>query len=120
MRKNRKTGTSSSVLGPLVSFEQVEPVLRARLNALVDRQEAALRAGKLEVMEWTDDSAPQAAARRLWRVAKERGISQKTLAAKLGVTPAVISRVFKNPDRSKVATLRKIAKAIGVELYEII
>jgi hypothetical protein len=31
-----------------------------------------------------------------------------------------VSRVLKNPDRSMVATLRRIAAAIGVQLHELI
>jgi len=37
-------------------------------------------------------------------------MSQKQFAKMLGVTPAVINRVPKKPDRSKVATLRRTAE----------
>ena len=71
-------------------------------------------------MDFTEDSPAQAAASRLRRVAKEQGVTQQELAKRLGVTPAVISRVFKIPNRSKVDTLRRIADALGVELVEIV
>jgi len=85
-----------------------------------EENEALAKAGKLKVGEFTADSPAEAAAGRLKRIARERGISQKAIATKLGVTPAAVNRVFKRPDRSKVATLRKIAAAMGVALHELI
>jgi DNA-binding XRE family transcriptional regulator len=102
------------------SVDDLAPPLRDELNRVFDRSEALRKAGKLKMVEFTADSPAQAAARRLRQVAKERGVSQKDLAAKLKVTPGVINRVFKAPDRSKVATLRKVAAALGVELHEIV
>jgi len=84
------------------------------------QNDALAKAGKLRVAEFTEDSPAEAAAARLKYIARERGISQKAIAQKLEVTPAAINRVFKNPDRSKVSTLRRIAQAMGVELHELI
>ena len=76
--------------------------------------------GKLDQVEFTSDSPAEAAASRLRLAAQRLGVSQKALAEKLGVTPAVINRVFQKPDRSKVSTLKRIARAMGVQLHEII
>ncbi|MEW6249342.1 MAG: helix-turn-helix transcriptional regulator [Planctomycetota bacterium] len=44
--------------------------------------------------------------RRLRRVLKAKGMKQSELARRLGVSPVVVSRVLKNPERSTGATLR--------------
>lgn len=129
LREFRKEGLSSDareslrkmrLLGKLQTSEELAPSLREQLDACVEADEAAAEAGTLEMVEFTADSPAQAAGKRLRRVLKERGISQKELAKMLKVTPAVVSRVLKNPDRSKVATLRRMAAALGVELREIV
>lgn len=107
-------------LGSLQALEELDPTLRDELNAVIDAYESSVRTGEQDTMEFTADSPVVAAAHRLRRVAGERDISQKELARRLNVTPSVISRVFKNPDRSRLATLRKIAHALGVELHEIV
>lgn len=88
--------------------------------AEMEKDSASWRAGKLKAIEFTEDTPAQYAGQRLRHVLKAKGMTQAALAKKLGVTPAVVNRVLKNPDRSMVATLRKIAKALGVDLYEIV
>lgn len=114
-------GPSGGVtLGPLQGIEELDPALRDELNAAIDAYESSASADAQETMEFTANSPVEAATHRLRRVAREQGVTQKELAARLNVTPAVISRVFKNPDRSRLATLRKIAQALDVELHEIV
>lgn len=48
--------------------------------------------------------------------AKQRGITQKEIADDLGVSPAVISRILKNPSKSKLQTLQRIGKVVGVTI----
>lgn len=48
--------------------------------------------------------------------AEKRGITQKQIADDLGVSPAVISRVLKNPSKSKLETLQRIGKVVGVSI----
>lgn len=67
-----------------------------------------------------DETAPRFAAARLKWLAFQLGLTQKEIARRVGVSPVVINRIFKNPDRSTVATLRKIAKAMGVKLIELL
>ena len=59
-------------------------------------------------------------ASRLKWLAFQLDLTQKEIARRVGVSPVVINRIFKNPDRSTVATLRKIAKAMNVKLIELI
>lgn len=48
--------------------------------------------------------------------AAKRGITQKQIADDLGVSPAVISRVLKKPNKSKLETLQRIGKVVGVSI----
>jgi len=49
-----------------------------------------------------------------------KGVPQKVLVESLKVNPSYISRILKNPDRSKLATLRKISSALDVELKSVL
>lgn len=113
-------GSRTQLVGELQSFDSLDASLRRRLDECIDADDAAAEAGTLERMEFTADSPAQAATKRLRRILADRDISQKELAKMLGVTPAVVSRVLKEPDRSKLGTLRRIAAVLGVELREIL
>lgn len=49
---------------------------------------------------------------------KERGIGQKELAAKLGITPTSLSQSLKG-SYPQLQTLEKIAKALNVEVVDL-
>jgi len=89
------------------------------LARAIDENEALEKAGKLEVLEINEDTASKMVAARLRWIIRDRGLTQKQLAEKIGVTPARISHVLRNPDRSKVDTLRKIARALDIDLRRI-
>lgn len=57
---------------------------------------------------------------RLKRAIMASKTTQKQLAAKLGVTPGVVTRILQEPTKSKVATLTKLTSAIGVPLSEVL
>jgi ribosome-binding protein aMBF1 (putative translation factor) len=108
---------------PDITLERIEdlpPELRAEAEESLSRYRNLVQRGKLTGIELTPDIPAQLAGSRLRRALKERGIKQRDLAKRLDVSPAVVSRVLKNPDRSMVATLRRIADALGVELRELI
>ena len=106
--------------GPAPSWQELPAALRRELSAEMEKNDELVAAGKLEAVEFSADSPAALAASRLGRVARAKGVSQKELAERLGVSASFISKVFKQPDRSKVATLRKIAEALGVEVREIV
>jgi DNA-binding phage protein len=106
--------------GPAPSWQELPAVLRRELSAEMEKNDELLAARKLQAIEFTEDSPAALVASRLGRVARAKGVSQKELAERLGVSPSFISKVFKQPDRSKVATLRKIAEALSVEVREIV
>lgn len=50
---------------------------------------------------------------------REQGITQAELAKRLKKSPAVISRIFRNPERSRLSSLQKIADALKVDLSDL-
>ncbi len=51
---------------------------------------------------------------------RKQGMTQADLARKLGKSPTVISRILRDPKRSRVRTLEAIASALGLSLAEIL
>jgi len=68
--------------------------------------------------EWTDagDFALELAADRIAAARKAQGLTQKQLGAKLGLPQSQISRIERKPDRTTVRTLKRIAKALNVDV----
>jgi DNA-binding Xre family transcriptional regulator len=90
------------------------------LAATIERHEALAKAGELETLEITGDVVAQEYATRLRAIIRARGMTQKALAEKLGVSPARISAVLKKPNKMKLDTLRRIADALGIGVREIV
>lgn len=67
-----------------------------------------------------DDFRLELAAERIAKARKAKGMTQKQLAAKLKVPQSQISRIERNPDRTTVRTLKRIAKALGVDVSALI
>jgi len=69
-------------------------------------------------VKWIDarDFALQLAGERIAKARKAAGLTQKQLAARLKVPQSQISRIERNPDRTTVRTLKRIAKALGVDV----
>lgn len=64
----------------------------------------------------TTDTLAELFASRLKQAIAQSPMTQKQIATKIGVAPSVVSRILKNPDRSKLETLYRIASAIGMPL----
>jgi DNA-binding Xre family transcriptional regulator len=78
-------------------------------------------ANKPGARTFTAGQARAAVARnRLVAALEARGLNQQDLAAKVGKSPAVVSRVLRNPERSRVTTLRQLADALDVNLGDIL
>jgi hypothetical protein len=69
---------------------------------------------------FTPEQSGQFASRRFRDLLRASGITQKELAARLGVAPSALNRVLKNPERSKLATLRRIAAELGREVGQVV
>ncbi len=59
---------------------------------------------------------PMQLARLLNGQRKERGLSQKTAAAKVGMAPKTISALENHPDGSTIASLFKLLSALDLEI----
>lgn len=69
----------------------------------------------------TEEGARARIARnKLLLALDNRGMNQAKLAKKLGKSRAAISRVFRNPERCRIATLRRIASVLDVDLSDIL
>ena len=121
----REGSTSGKPLhsGPSFLSEGPELVVSLDQRPLATRSVAdarrQLKAGRLETWPLARTVERQA-GHRLQHLLKQKGMTQAALARKLGVSPAVVNRVLKRPDRSMVATLRRIATALQADLWEII
>ena len=91
-----------------------------QIAELVKHNDRLAAAGQLDSLVLDEDTISKAVATRIRWVMNEQGVSQRQLAEQIGVSSSVISRVLKNPDRSKVETIRRIAEALDIELREIL
>ncbi|HUU96176.1 MAG TPA: helix-turn-helix transcriptional regulator [Phycisphaerae bacterium] len=68
--------------------------------------------------EWidADELALQLAADRIAAARKAAGLTQAQLGKKLGLPQSQISRIERNPDRTTVRTLKRIARALKVDV----
>ena len=60
--------------------------------------------------------ALELAAERIAAARKAKGLTQKQLGERLNLPQSQISRIERNPDRSTVRTLKRIARALGVDV----
>ncbi len=67
-----------------------------------------------------EDVRPRVARNKLVLALRERGWTQAELARRMKKSPTVISRIFRNPERSRVTTLQKVASALGVDLSDLL
>jgi DNA-binding Xre family transcriptional regulator len=103
-----------------VEAPELPEKLQREAEAEIERNGRLRAAGELEAIEFTDDSPAIGLANRLRTVIRERRMSQKELAARLGVSPSFVSKVLRDPERSKIATLQRIAEALGTTLRQVV
>ena len=72
--------------------------------------------------DWVDfdDYKLQLAGSRVAAARKAKGWTQARLAASLDLPQSQISRIERNPDRTTVRTLKRIAKALGVDVRKLV
>ena len=63
-----------------------------------------------------EDVVAHAVMHDIVKARKKAGLTQAQLAAKVKMPQSQISRIESNPDRTTVRTLKKIAKALGVDV----
>ncbi len=67
-----------------------------------------------------DEATVRRAKNRIVAARKARGLSQRELAAKLGVQQSHVSHIENNPHRVHVRTLKSVARALGVDVRTLI
>lgn len=67
-----------------------------------------------------DDWKLQYAGQQIAAARKAAGLTQKQLAKKLKMPQSQISRIERNPDHTTVRTLKRIAKALKVDVRELV
>jgi DNA-binding XRE family transcriptional regulator len=72
--------------------------------------------------EWVDadDVFAQLAAANVVKVRKAKGLTQKQLGDLLGVPQSQISRIERNPDSTSMRTMKRVAKALGVSVQQLL
>ena len=127
--RRRRTSTRSSVeeysyvvegdqtTHVLVPVDEYERLVKA---AMVERAIATLHDD--DNVEWVDADvfALELASERIAEARKAAGLTQKQLGDKLGLPQSQISRIERNPDHTTVRTLKRIARALGVDVSALV
>lgn len=100
----------------MVPIDEYERLMLAEMAADAERISSD------PATKWTnvDDFFADVAAKRLVTARKAKGITQQELANRLGIAQTQISRIEKNPDRTTLRTLKRIAKALRVDVRDLI
>jgi ribosome-binding protein aMBF1 (putative translation factor) len=87
-----------------------------------DMAGAAIAKLKDDKAEWVDADALrlELAGERIAKARKAAGLTQKQLGARLKLPQSQISRIERNPDRTTVRTLKRIAKALGADVSALV
>ena len=102
-------GLTTHVLVPLDEYERL--VMRSMVHSAIEK----LESGDDDWVD-ADDFGLELAGAKLAAARKAAGLTQKQLGEKLSLPQSQISRIERNPDRTTVRTLKRIAKALGVNV----
>ncbi len=105
-----RDATTTHVVVPVDEYERLIKAEMA-LHAI-----AQIENEKDEDFIDADDFAIELATESVVKARKAAGLTQAQLAKKLGMPQSQISRIERNPDRTTVRTLKKIAKALRVDV----
>jgi DNA-binding XRE family transcriptional regulator len=96
----------------ILPIDEYEALVRA---AEVRRLEAKLEDPKRKWIP-AEVAALSIAGGWIAQARRKAGLTQKQLADRLGVQQSQVSRIERNPDRTTVRTLTRIAAALGVDV----
>ena len=107
-------GKPAYVLVPVAEYEEL---VKARLAA-----GALAKMNDDDDTAWVnaDDLALEFAAERIAAARKAAGFTQKALGDKLNIPQSQISRIERKPDHTTVRTLKKIARALKVDVRSLL
>jgi|GEM_PF-4632181 len=110
------TEVSKAVASTEASAETPEPISKEFLNTFdeieLDDHDASQAAQGWEFREENISGV----ASRIRAIMEEKNINQGELAELIGVNPTVVSKVLKSPEKSKLTTLARMARALNVSL----
>ena len=104
-----ENGRATHVVVPIDRYE------RLIKSEMVQRAIAQIEAGDDDFVD-AADFARELAVERIVEARKAAGLTQKQLGAKLGIPQSQISRIERYPDRTTVRTLKRLAKALKVDV----
>jgi len=108
--------SAEELIEKLRSSETLKKASRRHIAQLQKEYRQAEKGGKAEWVDFSDIPKPKPTLQSLVR---QKGITQKELAKKTGMAAAMVSQVLKDPDQSKLVTVKRICHALGVELGDL-
>lgn len=107
-------GHPAYVLVPIEEYEQLVK------SSMAGNATQMLKATHEDAWVDFDSFRLQLAGERIAAARKQAGLTQQQLAKRLKVPQSQVSRIERNPDATTVRTLRKIAKALGVNVAALV
>ena len=106
-------GKVAYVLVPIEDYERMieSEMIDTAIRRLDDPDDQWVDAGQF---------ALELAGQRIAQARKAAGLTQKQLGDKLKLPQSQISRIERNPDHTTVRTLKRIARALGVDISALI
>ena len=108
-----ENGEPTAFVIPIADYERM--IIEAAAREAVDR----LERGELEFID-ADQLALALAGERIAKARKAAGLTQKQLGDRMKLPQSQISRIERNPDHTTMRTIRKIAKALGVDVAALV
>lgn len=95
--------------------------LKEKLAAIVSKEPSKW----MQEAQWRSDNKTwlkksQAIAIKVLKTLKEKGLSQKELAASLFVSPQQINKICKGTENLTLDTIAKLENALGIQLIEVV
>ncbi len=106
-------GRPAYVLVPIDEYESM--VKRSMADAAIEQVER----GDDDFVD-ADELALELAAERIAAARKAKGWTQTQLGLKLKLPQSQISRIERNPDRTTIRTLKRLARALGVDVSALV
>jgi UDP-N-acetylglucosamine 1-carboxyvinyltransferase len=104
-----ENGRPTHVIVPLAEYERLiqAEMVEGAVTKLAD-----------DAAEWVDAEVVglKLAGRRIAEARKAKGMTQKQLGEKLNIPQSQVSRTERNPDHATLRTLKRIARALGVDV----
>ncbi|HNQ23408.1 MAG TPA: helix-turn-helix transcriptional regulator [Phycisphaerae bacterium] len=100
---------TTHVLPPIEEYEQLVIANMAQEAA------AQIEAGDHDLVD-ADQFFRELAGERIAKARKAAGLTQAQLGRKLGIPQSQVSRIERRPDHTTVKTIKRIAKALKVDV----